>query len=89
MADLAHFFGTIELFTHVLEELELRGEVVRPELVQGGHFDGRRFVSCKRAAALWKGYGLPQGAYLLKFSKLQYLRPLLKVGGLRVASGDG
>ncbi len=77
--------GEWELFTHVLEELKLRGEVVGPELIQGAHFGGRRYVSCKRAAQLWKGYGLPQGTYLLKFSKLKYLRPLLNAGSLRVA----
>jgi hypothetical protein len=73
------------LFTHVLEELDLRGESARPELLQGGHFDGRRYVNCKRAAELWRGHDLSIGTYLLKFSKLKYLRPLLNVGSLRIA----
>jgi hypothetical protein len=75
----------IELFTHVLEELELRGEYVRREMLEGGHFDGRRYVNAKRAAELWTGWDLPLGTYLLKFSKLKYLRPLLNVGNLRIA----
>ena len=45
----------IILFTHLLEELELRGESVRPEMVRGGSFDGRRYVSCGRAAELLEG----------------------------------
>lgn len=72
-------------FTHLLEELDLRGEAVRPEMVQGGHFDGRRYVSAKRAAELWNGLDVPSGTYLLKFGKLKYLRPLVNVGNLRIA----
>lgn len=75
----------IEFFAHALEELELRGESVRPELVKGGHFDGRRYIHAKRAADLWKRLDLPSGTYLLKFGKLKYLRPFWSVGNLRVA----
>lgn len=72
----------IELFTHLLEELALRGESITPEMLQGAHFDGRRFVSAKRAAEIWKGRELLLRTYLLKFGKLRYLRPLLNLGNI-------
>jgi hypothetical protein len=74
----------VEYFTHVLEEYALRGEAIAPEMVQKEHFDWRRYVSLKRAYELWKGRELPLGSYLLKFSKLKYLRPFLNVGNLRI-----
>lgn len=74
----------IEYFTHLLEEFALRGEEIAPDMLGDGHFDPRRYVSLKRAIVVWKGNELPLGSYLLKFSKLKYLRPFLNVGNLRI-----
>lgn len=75
----------IELFTHLLEELALRGELITPEMLTQAHFDRQHFISVKRAAEIWGGRDLSTGTYFLKFSKLKYLRPFLNVGNLRVA----
>jgi hypothetical protein len=72
-------------FTHLLEELRLRGEGLTPEMMRGGHFDGRRYINARRAAELWNGRDLPSSTYLLKFGKLKHLQPLLNVGNFRIA----
>src|SRR5450432_301972 len=65
-----------ELFTHVLEELELRGESpIRPEMLRAGQFTLRKLKTAKRAAEIWQGHDPPLGTYLLKFGKLKHLRP--------------
>jgi len=62
-----------ELLAHLHEELHLRREFLRPQMIQGGHFNGRPYVNTRRAAELWSGHDLPLGTYLLKFGSLKYL----------------
>ncbi len=78
----------IVLFTHVLEELSLRGQGHQAMLRRGGSFDPKRSVNCKRAAELWTGRDLQRGTYLLKFGKLEHLRLALDVGTFRIASAN-
>jgi hypothetical protein len=73
----------VEYFTHLLEELGLRGTGITPEM--RGDIRLLRYPSGRRAAQLWNGCDLAPGTYLLKYSKLKYLRPLLNVGSLRIA----
>lgn len=74
----------VERFTHLLEEFELRGDSIRPALLQGNHFNARRYVNARRAAELWEQYHFPVGTYLLKFGMRKHLHPLLNVGSLRM-----
>jgi hypothetical protein len=75
----------VEYFTHLLEEYAIRGQDIAPDMIWEGHFDPRRYVSLEKASEVWKGHELPLGSYILKFSKLKYLRPLLNVGNIRIA----
>lgn len=75
----------MELFTHLLEELGLRGEPIPPDMVRQGQFTRHKLHVSKRAAEIWNRKDLPLGTYLLKFGKLKYLRPLFNVGNMRIA----
>jgi hypothetical protein len=75
----------LELFTHFLEELGLRGQPMTPEMLRRGQFTLNKLHISKRAAEIWHGHDIPLGTYLVKFGKLKYLQPLLNAGSMRIA----
>ena len=57
------------------------GRIGKTRASAGWSFRWEKICQLQREAAeLWREHDLPIGTYLLKFSKLEYLRPLLNVG---------
>lgn len=77
----------MELFTHVLEELVLRGEGFQPGFMKDAAVPRPTFPIDPRAKSLLQqlGPGLANHLYVAKLGKTRYLEPAFKEGSWRIS----
>ena len=81
----------LELFTHVLEELVLRGSGFQPGFMKDAVVPKPTFPIGPRAKSLLRqlGPGLADHQYVAKLGKTKYLEPAFKRGYWRISPASG
>jgi hypothetical protein len=80
----------IKLFTHLLEELDGRGQKPSDPLFASAgaplarYFEGGTPIGIQ----MFENYDIPKGAYLVKYGKKEHLEAMYRGGNLRIANAN-